>query len=135
MFSKSRIISTFATFVVIYFFPWIFYEFIAKNFFEKQMINDVSRGNEMILWAVTVGCVIMAYLFSTIYEGWSKDEYSVSNGIRFGVLIGLFFGAGIGLVMYGTEFRMTHTAHIIDALFWVVTYSIAGIMASTVYKR
>ena len=40
MFSKPRIISTFASFVVIYFFPWIFYTYLAVDFFESQMITD-----------------------------------------------------------------------------------------------
>ena len=59
----------------------------------------------MLLLPLTLGCIIMAYVFSSIYKGWDKDSYSIPSGIRFGVLIGLFFGAGIGLVMYGTELR------------------------------
>ena len=77
----------------------------------------------------------MAYLFSTIYEKWGIDSYSLRSGIQFGVLIGLFFGAGIGLVMYETEMRITAIGHVFDAVFWVVTYAVTGVMASVVYKR
>jgi len=96
MFSKPRIISTFASFVVIYFFPWIFYTYLAVDFFESQMITDVSRGDDMLLLPLTIGCLIMAYMFSSIYEKWGVGSYNIRNGIQYGVLIGLFFGAGIG---------------------------------------
>lgn len=66
MFSKNRIISTFATFVPIYFLPWIFYSYLAADFFESQMLNDVSRGEDMLLLPLTLGCLIMAYIFSFI---------------------------------------------------------------------
>ena len=135
MFSKNRIISTFATFVPIYFLPWIFYSYLAADFFESQMLTDVSREEDMLLLPLTLGCVIMAYVFSSIYEGCDKDSYSITSGIRFGVLIGLFFGAGIGLVMYGTELRTTAIGHFVDSIFWVITYAITGIVASIVYKR
>jgi len=62
-------------------------------------------------------------------------SYNVRGGIQFGVLIGLFFGAGIGLVMYGTEMRITATGNLVDAVFWIVTYAVSGVMASIVYKR
>lgn len=99
------------------------------------MIEDVSRGEGILLLPLTLGCLIMAYLFSTIYEKWGIDSYSLRSGIQFGVLIGLFFGAGIGLVMYGTEMRITAIGHVVDAVFWVVTYAVTGVMASVVYKR
>ena len=135
MISKPRIISTFASFVVIYFFSWIFYAYLAVDFFESQVITDVSRGDDMLLIPLTIGCLIMAYLFSSIYEKWGLGSYNVRSGIQFGILIGLFFVAGIGLVMYGTEMRITATGHLVDAVFWVVTYAVTGMMASIAYKR
>ena len=135
MFSKPRIISTFASFVIIYFFPWIFYAYLAVGFFESQVITDVSRGDDLLLLPLTIGCLIMAYLFSSIYEKWGIGSYSLSSGFKFGVLIGLFFGAGIGLVMYGTEMRITATGHLVDAVFWIVTYAVSGLMASIAYNR
>ena len=89
----------------------------------------------MLLLPLTIGCLLMAYLFSSIYEKWGLGSYNVRSGIQFEILIGLFFGAGIGLVMYGTEVRITATGHLVDAIFWVVTYAIAGMMTSFVYKR
>ena len=135
MISKPRIISTFASFVVIYFFSWIFYAYLAVDFFESQVITDVSRGDDMLLLPLTINCLIMAYLFSTIYEKWGLGSYNVRSVIQFGILIGLFFGAGIGLVMYGTEMRITATGHLVDAVFWVVTYAVTVMMASIAYKR
>ena len=77
----------------------------------------------------------MAYMFSSIYEKWGVGSYNIHNGIQYGVLIGLFFGAGIGLIMYGTEMRITATGHLVDAIFWIVTYAVTGMVTSFVYKR
>ena len=89
----------------------------------------------MLLLPLTIGCLLMAYLFSSIYEKWGLGSYNVRSGIQFGVMIGLFFGAGIGLVMYGTEMRITATGHLVDAVFWIVTYAVSGLMASIAYNR
>ena len=70
MFSKPRIIFTFAFFVIIYFFHWVFYTYLAVDFFVSQMITDVSRGNDMLLLPLTIVCLIIAYLFLSIYEKW-----------------------------------------------------------------
>ena len=99
------------------------------------MLTEVSRGEDMLLQPLTPGCRIMAYIFSSTYEGWNKDSYSILCGIRFGILIGLFLGAGIGLIMYATELRTTAIGHFVDSIFWVTTYAITGIVASIVYKR
>ena len=88
----------------------------------------------MLLLPLTIGCLIMAYMFSSIYEKWGVGSYNIRNGIQFGVLIGLFFGAGIGLIMYGTEMRITATGHLVDAIFWIVTYAVTGMVTSFVYK-
>jgi hypothetical protein len=117
MFSKPRIIFTFAFFVIIYFFHWVFYTYLAVDFFVSQMITDVSRGNDMLLLPLTIVCLIMAYLFLSIYEKWGLGSCNVRSGIQFGVLIALFFGAGIGFVMYGTEMWITATGHLVDAVF------------------
>jgi hypothetical protein len=37
--------------------------------------------------------------------------------------------------MYGTEMWITATGHLVGAVFWVVTYAVSGVIASTVYKR
>jgi hypothetical protein len=63
------------------------------------MITDVSRRDDMLLLPLTIGYLIIAYLFSSIYEKWGLGSYNVRSGIQFGVLIGLFFGAGIGFVL------------------------------------
>ena len=134
MFSKPGIIFTFASFVIIYFFPWIFYAYLAVDFFESQVITVVSRGDDMLLLPYPVVCFIMAYLFSTIFEKQAVGSYSISSGFNFGLLVGLFFGEGIGLVMYGTEMWIIASGHLVDAVFWVVTYAVSGMMTSILYK-
>ena len=133
MFSKSRTLSTLATFVVLYFLPWIFYT-LTTDFFQDLVIIDVSRGQEnMILWALTLGCLFMAYFFCTIYERWSQGDYNGKLGIRFGVLLALFWNLGMGFIMYGTELRIDPLGYVVDGVFWVFNYGLAGFVAAQVY--
>lgn len=133
MFSKSRTLSTLATFVVLYFLPWIFYT-LTTDFFQDLVIIDVSRGQEnMILWALTLGCLFMAFFFCTIYERWSQGDYNGKLGIRFGVLLALFWNLGMGFIMYGTEFRIEPLGYVVDGVFWVINYGLAGLVAAKVY--
>lgn len=133
MFSKSRILSTLATFVLLYFLPWIFYT-VAEDFFKEQTIIDVYRGDEnMILWALSLGCLLMAYFFCTIYERWSQGNYSGRLGIQFGVLIALFWSLGMGLILYATELRMEPLGYFVDGIFWVFNYGLAGFATAKVY--
>ena len=114
-------------------FPLDFYSFLAADFFESQIHTDVSRGKDTLLLTLTLGCLIIAYIFSSIYEEWNKDYYGIPSGVRSSGLIGLFFGTGIGLVMYGTELQSSSKGQFIDAVFWVVSYAITGIVASIVH--
>ena len=133
MFSKSRTLSTLATFVVLYFLPWIFYT-LTTDFFQDQVIINVSRGQEnMILWALTLGCFFIAYFFCTIYERWSQGDYDGKLGIRFGVLLALFWNLGMGFIKYGTELRIEPLGYLVDGLFWVINYGLAGFVAAKVY--
>ena len=133
MFSKSRTLSTLATFVVLYFLPWIFYT-LAADFFQEQVIIDVSRGQEnMILWALTLGCLFMAYFFCTIYERWSQGDYNGKLGIRFGVLLALFWNLGMVFILYATELKMEPLGYVVDGVFWVFNYGLAGFVAAKVY--
>ena len=68
MLSKNRVISTFASFVPIYFFIIDFLYFLATEFFEIQMLTEVSNREDTLLLTLTQGCLIMAYIFSSICE-------------------------------------------------------------------
>ena len=133
MFNKSITLSTLATFVVLYFLPWIFYT-LSADFFQEQTIVDVSRGQEnMILWALTLGCLFMAYFFCLIYERWCQGDHRGSLGIRFGVILALFWNLGMMFIMYGTELRMEPLGYLVDGIFWVFNYGLAGLVAAKVY--
>jgi hypothetical protein len=69
IFSKPRIISTFASFVIIYFFNWVFYAYLAVDFFESQMITDVSRGDDMLLLPL----LSVASLWLTCFRRFMKN--------------------------------------------------------------
>ncbi len=68
MLSKNRVISTFAFFVPIYFLILDFYYFLAADFFESQMLSEVSNREDTLLLPFNQGYLILAYTFSSICE-------------------------------------------------------------------
>jgi hypothetical protein len=46
----------------------------------------------------------------------------------------LFSGTlGMTFIMYGTELRMEPLGYLIDGIFWVFNYGLAGLVAAKVY--
>ncbi len=129
MFSKSQLLSTLVSFLVFFFLPWIYYT-VNSGFYDNHVLSDTMRSNnELIMWALVVGCLIMAYVFSTILHHWPSGG---SNGFKFGALIAILFFGGFSLVIYGTEVRMSLTGFAVDAVFWVICFGLTGYLSSFV---
>ena len=139
MLSKSRILSTLGGFIFIFFGPWLFYTFIAKGFFENHRTlageNVMRPDDQMDLIILAVGCLILAYAFSTLYSKWARGAHSFSQGFEFGAWLGVLGGLAAGLIMYATSDMMSLTGHIVDGVWWIVLYGITGGIVSLIYRK
>ncbi len=70
-----------------------------------------------------------------IYSKWARGTHGFGQGYKFGALVGALLGFGVGMIWFATSNFMTSTGHIIDAVYQVVSYGIAGGVMGIVYDK
>ena len=134
MFSKLTLAGTFIGFIFLFFGGWCFYDIIAINYFSNHMINmpfEVKVRMEFIAF----GVLFQSYVISLLYGKWSLGNYSLKSGFKFGALIGFFVGFGTGLVYYATANLMDLKAFLVDAVWSIFYYGIAGALIGWTHKK
>jgi len=136
MFSKSNLFATLAGFVVLLLLGFLFYAFLAENFFESHTINKVLlKDDESLLMPfLMLGSLLFSFFMATIYGKWSRGHHSIKEGFSFGALIGGLTGFGIGLIQYATVNFMDLNAYLINGVWEIIYYGIAGAVIAFVYK-
>jgi uncharacterized membrane protein (DUF485 family) len=131
--SKATFTGTLVGFIFLFFSGWIFYEFIAADYFSQHFMNMPSTTATDMNYIV-FGVFVEAYLISLIYSQWAKGRYNLKNGFKLGAIIGLFVGLGIKMVTLGTMELMDIEASLVDAAWNVVYFGIAGSLNGWVFK-
>ncbi len=136
MFTKSNLLATLAGFFVLYLLGWVFYGVIAEDFFKLHTIIAESHKDESIdaVWQIAIGSIILSFFMSTIYNKWSRGNYNIKNGFEFGALIGALIGIGLGVIMYATVNFMDFTGQIVDGIWSILYYGLAGVAIALTYK-
>ena len=62
-------------------------------------------------------------------------NYSLKSGFNFGTLISFFVGFGTGLVYYATANLMDLKAFLVDAVWSIFYYGIAGALIGWTHKK
>jgi len=69
----------------------MFYTFIANSFFENQKTavgkNLMRPDDQMDMILLTVGCLILAYAFSTLYSKWARAQMGKNRLVSFWIPI------------------------------------------------
>ena len=79
--------------------------------------------------------MLHALILSYLYEkGFHKGNH-IMEGIRFGVCIGLMAGLGAGMIMYGVSEIVSRSAVLMDAVWMIVQYGLAGVIIAAVYGK
>ena len=134
MFSKSNVLATVATTVVMFFFGYVLWGILAEKLIaEAHVLTNVMKEAPDFLF-IAIGNLISAFALSSLYSKWARGHHSVKEGAEFGAWIGLFIGLGHGLIWYATSTLMDLTGHLLDFLLYLAFFVVAGIVISTVYK-
>jgi len=136
MFSKANIISTLATAVWAYFGGWVLWGMIADPMLLDHLGSATGVMREMPDTPhLIIGCLIVGFLFSTIYGKWGSPDYGISSGLGYGVLTGLMIGLGIGMIDLAVMNILDITGTLISAVTYVVFLGIMGLVAGLVYSK
>ncbi len=136
MFSKSNLISTLVTALWAYFGGYLVWVIIATPLMEGH--NGTATG----VWKeapdtlhLIIGCIVLAFAFSTIYSKWASGSHALSNGAQFGLWIAVLLGLGIGMIDLSISNVTDLTGMFIGAGLSVVFYAVMGVLASLVYGK
>ncbi|WP_340077350.1 hypothetical protein [Leptobacterium sp. I13] len=136
MFSKANLVATIVGFIILFFGGWIFYDMIAASFFDSHTTEGakaIMRAEPNMLF-IALGCLIQAFVMSTVYSKWARGIHSAKEGFEFGAWIGLFLGFGVWILMYGVMDADDMTARAVDGVWSIIHYGIIGMSIALVYK-
>ena len=109
---------------------WLVWGMLLMSFMEEhssEASKAISRGDNMIWWALIVGNLAFGFLLSYILS--KAGVMSASAGAAIGAVIGLLSAIGFDLMMYSMMDMMDTTAIAVDiAAATVVNAIVSGII-------
>jgi ABC-type Mn2+/Zn2+ transport system permease subunit len=135
MFSKRNLISTLVTAVWGYLGGWILWGMLMDANLKNHLLTpDLIREMPDMVHLI-IGCIIVAFVFSTLYSKWAQGNYTMGSGLSFGIWMGIFLGFGLGLVNMATMNFYDITGTLLDGVTYVVFIGVMGLLAGLVYQK
>jgi len=136
MFSKSNLISTLVTALWAYFGGYLVWVIIATPLMEGHEGTATGVWKEVPDHPILIiGCIILAFAFSTIYSKLSGGGHSLSHGAQFGLWVAILIGFGEGMINLGVSNISDLTGALINGGLAIVFYGVMGVLASLVYGK
>ncbi len=135
MFSKTNLISTLVTFLWGFLGGYLLWGIIGDPLLEDHVVVAGLSRDIPDFAILALGCLIMGFVFSTIYSKWARGTHGISHGLKFGLGIGVFIGFGSGLIDYATANLLDFSGTIINGIIYTIHFSVMGILASLVYGK
>ncbi len=136
MFSKTNLLSTLVAAIWAYFGGYLIWGMLTVDFFNDHLgsatgvMRDIPDMTHLI-----IGCIIVAFAFSTIYSKWASPTYGAGSGFAFGFWIAILIGLGEGLVNFATSNVVDITATLVNVLITIVFYGIMGLIVGLIYGK
>ena len=125
--TKKFLIGTVVGGIVLFFLGFIFYGIALAGFFESNMgsATGVSRGDDLIFWALILGNLSAAALLTYVFLLWAGIN-SFAAGMKGGFVIGLFWALSVDMILYATSNMMNLAAVFADVIVYTVMMTITG---------
>lgn len=133
MFSKSNLLATLTGGVAMFVLGYVLWGMIGESLNGDNVLTNVMKVEPDFIH-LFLGCLISAFVMSTIYGKWARGHHSVKEGAEFGIWVGVFVGVGMGLIFFATSTMMNFTGHLIDAVLNIIYYLVIGIIIALIYK-
>jgi len=125
--TKKFLLGTVAGGIVYFFLGFLLYGILLESFFASNMgsATGVSRGEEIIFWALILGNLSSAALLTYVFLQWAGIA-SFAAGLKAGLIMGLFMALGFDMIVYATSNMMNLTAAFADMVVYSVMTAITG---------
>ena len=136
MFSKTNLISGLVTALWGFFGGYLLWGILTAPFFANHAGSAISAGKEIPdFLPLALGCLISGVVFSYFYANYANGNHSISKGVNFGLLMGIYVGIGHGLINHATTNILDTTGTIANMGVYIVFLIIMGVLASIVYNK
>ncbi len=136
MFSKTNLLSTLAAAIWAYLGGYLLWGMLTVDYFNDHLGSATGVMRELPdMVHLIIGCIIVAFAFSTIYGKWASAAYGAASGFAFGFWIAVLIGLGEGLVNYATTNISDITATLVNVLITIVFYGIMGLIVGLIYSK
>ncbi|THD69775.1 hypothetical protein E7Z59_05460 [Robertkochia marina] len=133
MINKANLLATLVGTIVMFFLGYLIWGMLTVEFFTQHSLADLTKEpNIMYIFA---GNLVMTFVISSLYGKWADGNYSAASGFKFGAMVGLFVGVGMGLLWFGSANMMTLTGHIAEAGLDILFYAVIGAVVGFVYQK
>ena len=130
---KKTIISWFVAFLAMYIVSIIWYGFIIADYNSVQFSEVLRDESSFSMQKITIGYVLLPLFMAFIYPFGYKGGTYLEEGLRFGLLMGLFWAIPATFINSGA-YKFPLVAGLVDGFYHVVEITIGGIVIAMVRK-
>jgi len=136
MFSKANLVSTIVTTIWGCAGGFLLWGILADPFLADHLGSATGLMKEPLdVVHLILGCLVQGFAFSTLYGKWASDGASASNGMNFGIWVGILIGLGGGLINFATGNMLDIVGTLANAVVYVVFFAIMGLLAGLIYNK
>jgi len=107
---------------------WIIWGMALKSFMESNTSEacvGCSRGEEMVLWALFIGCFAWSLLLALLFSRWAGIS-TFKSGAMAGIWVGFLIALGMDFFMYAGSHMFTMNAVIVDIIANAIQGALVG---------
>lgn len=122
------LLATLAGSVVTFLSGWVLYGMAFKDFFDANTTEagrSIMRGEQMMMWAIFVGCLAWSLLLALIYSRWAGIS-SFKGGAIAGAWIMFLVALGADFFSYASMDVSAMTTALVDPVINAVQGALAG---------
>ncbi len=130
--AKKMTMAWLGAFVVMFVLSFLWYGMLMQDFYMENY-QDVNRSEEdFSMPLIMVGYLVLTFLMSYIFPLGFKGGSAVTEGMRFGVLLGMTRALPTALILAGV-YKMPLSANLVEAVFTIFESAIGGIVIAKIY--
>lgn len=112
----------------------LFYMFLLADTLMKHMGQIYRPDYDFKMWAVGAGCFVGSLLLAIIYPRGYKGGSPMGEGLKFGLLMGLFAGLPTTFFMWAS-YKIGYIGAIADGIATIAIVTVTGLVIALVYGR
>jgi len=128
------IISTVVVGIVLFLLGWVIYGMLFADFFKEYFGHMQRSETDMKIWAFALANFGQAFMMYLIYSKGYQGGSPVMEGIKFGILIGLFWTIPYVLFTWG-GMTVKYQGVVVDGIIGFIMTLIAAVITAIIHGK